>query len=83
MNLPIDTVIRRITRNPPKAYSLDAPQLVRVLRRITKLHAARKLLGESATGYEPAITSLKAAAKRLGVVWDADERNLIIRSENE
>ena len=77
MNLPIDTVIRRITRNPPKAYSLDAPQLVRVLRRITKL------LGESVTGYEPAITSLKAAAKRLGVVWDADERNLIIRSENE
>jgi len=83
MTLPLDTVIRRIVRNPPKAHSLDAPQLVRVVRRILKLHTARKLSGEGNTGLEPAILSLKAAAKRLGVVWDAEEKDLIKRSENE
>lgn len=83
MNLPIDTVIRRITRNPPKAHSLDAPQLVRVLRRIMKLHVAKKLSGASTTGFEPAIASLQAAAKRHGVVWNAEERNLIKGNDNE
>jgi hypothetical protein len=84
MNLPIDVVIRRVVRHPTKAHNLDAPQLVRILRRVMMLHTARKLGGQApTTGYEPAIAALMAAAKRRGVIWNAEEQNLIRGNEDE
>lgn len=78
------TVLRRINRNPSRARELDAPALVRTLREAVRLQAVHRLTGtERASGFEPAIMALRAAAAARGVVWDLSNEAMLERIRND